>query len=62
MKMGQTPFWNNFGTVDLKTEILEHRPGTPGGFFMPSSGAAHPQSLIYSLSEVIPAVNVYNPL
>ena len=33
MKMGQTPFWNNFGTVALKTEILEHRPGTPGGFF-----------------------------
>ena len=34
MKMGQTPFWNNFGTVVLKTEIVEHRPGTPGGFFL----------------------------
>ena len=43
MKMGQTPFWNNFGTVGPKTEILEHRPGTPGGFFMPFYGAAHQQ-------------------
>jgi len=25
MKMGQTPFWNNFGTVAAKIEILEHR-------------------------------------
>lgn len=30
--MGQTPFGNNFGTVAFKTEILEHRPGAPGGF------------------------------
>ena len=43
MKKSQTPFWNNFGTVAVKIEILEHRPGTPGGFFMPSSGAEHPQ-------------------
>ena len=32
MKISQTPFWNNFGTVALKTEILEHRPGSPGVF------------------------------
>ena len=43
MKMVQTPFWNNFGTVAAKTEILEHRPGAPGGFFMPFYGAAHPR-------------------
>jgi hypothetical protein len=29
-------FWNS-------CEILEHRPGIPGGFFMPFSAAEHPQ-------------------
>ena len=43
MKLGRTRFWNNFGTVAAKIEILEHRPGTPGGFFMPFFGATHPQ-------------------
>lgn len=30
--MGCKPFWNNFGTGALKTDSLEHRPGTPSGF------------------------------
>ena len=37
MKLGQKPFWVNFGSLGQKTGILGHRPALPGGFFMPSS-------------------------
>ena len=32
LKTALLSFWNNFGTVTAKIIILEHRPGTPGGF------------------------------
>ena len=38
-------FWANFGPMGQKIAILGHRPGSPGGFFMPFFGAAHRQCI-----------------